>query len=74
MSATDRGNLRKADGVHFLLHFLRSSIGGTPAVDVGKYMERYFFSVKREKGESMSNYLAREGNTYNDFCKSILRM
>ena len=57
-----------------LLADLRRTIGGAPTVDVGKFMERYFFIVKRDKGEPMSSYVARENNSYNDFCKSVMRL
>ena len=48
MSPEDRTMLRSSTGCQHLLSFLRQSIGGAPSVDVGKFVERFFFNVKRD--------------------------
>ena len=55
MARQDRDQLRAVDGADFLLTYLCRPIGGAPTVDVGKFMERYFFHAKRGKGEPMSS-------------------
>ena len=66
MAHQDQDQLRATDAATLLLNHLRSTIGGAPTVDVGQFMERYFFNVKRDKGEPMSSYVARTNNACND--------
>ena len=40
MTRQDRDQLCASDSATFLFNYLRTTIGGAPTVDVGKFMER----------------------------------
>ncbi len=63
MTVTERTALQQPDGATFL-----------PALDVGKYLERYFFNLRRERGGTMTGYIQREQNTHSDLGRAIGRM
>ncbi len=74
MTIAERSALQQPDGATFLLKFLKDRLGGAPALDVGKYLERYFFNLRRERGETMTGYIQWEQNTYSDLGRAIGRM
>ena len=50
MSREERHRLQSTDGATFLVSFLKEKLGGAPALDVGKFLEKFFFATRRERG------------------------
>ena len=73
MTRQDRDQLRAADGVYFLLDYLRRVIGGAPPAKTGQFLEQHVFHVERDQDKPVNGYVARENTAYNDFRRPAMR-
>ena len=74
MTPPERAKLRQPTGTDFLIDFLKAKLGGAPALDIGKYLEKYLFSTRRGRNETMSGYIQRESSNYGDLARASSRM
>ena len=66
-----REKLENPDGVEYLLNYLKEKLGAQPITDAGRFLAKWIFQMKRERGEPMPAYISRDNEHYDQVVRAF---
>ena len=67
-------NLRKGNGVKYLLNYLRERLGRTSIPDSGQKLEELFIKLRRHPGEAFATWASRVMEAYKNVQRALARV
>ncbi len=61
-------------GIEYLLQQLKRTLCPQAVPDIAKHIDNYLYRFKRQPSESMTEYIARDGELYSRMCQALARV
>ena len=61
-------------GIEYLLQQLKRALCPQAVPDIAKHIDNYLYRFKRQPSESMTEYIARDGELYSRMCQALARV
>ena len=61
-------------GIEYLLQQLKRALCPQAVPDIAKHIDNYLYRFKRQPSESMTEYVARDGELYSRMCQALARV